>query len=356
MVKVGDRVRFLNSVGGGVVRKFQSKDIVLVEEEDGFETPVLVRECVVVESVSSETNLPEIKKNVAPASAPIIIKQEPEKEEEYDYDEAETSEGESLTVFLAFIPQNGKQMQNTDYDAYLVNDSNYFLYYTIATQIGRGDAQCRSHGLIEPNTKFNFGTLSNDVLNDWEKINVQLLAFKKKPYATKSPIDVDLKINPVKFYKIHSFTENDYFNQDALMVEVVNNDAPASDFTIDPKQIKEALAQKKDDAQPQRKRIEKKHKIRNNILEVDLHIDELLDSTAGLNNADMLQYQLDKFNEVLLAHKNNKGQKIVFIHGKGEGVLRNEIMKQLKSKYSNYYVQDASFREYGFGATMVTIR
>jgi dsDNA-specific endonuclease/ATPase MutS2 len=50
-----------------------------------------------------------------------------------------------------------------------------------------------------------------------------------------------------------------------------------------------------------------------------------------------------------------KGQKIVFIHGKGEGVLRNAIIKELKSKYKTCTHQDASFQEYGFGATMVTI-
>lgn len=41
MVKVGDKVRFLNSVGGGTVVKI-NKDIAYVEEEDGFETPVLI--------------------------------------------------------------------------------------------------------------------------------------------------------------------------------------------------------------------------------------------------------------------------------------------------------------------------
>ena len=55
-------------------------------------------------------------------------------------------------------------------------------------------------------------------------------------------------------------------------------------------------------------------------------------------------------------YKNKKGQKIVFIHGKGDGVLRRAILDELKRKYKNYPSQDASFREYGFGATMVTIR
>ena len=47
-MKIGDKVRFLNSVGGGIVKRFSGKDQVMVEDEDGFEIPALVRECVVV--------------------------------------------------------------------------------------------------------------------------------------------------------------------------------------------------------------------------------------------------------------------------------------------------------------------
>jgi dsDNA-specific endonuclease/ATPase MutS2 len=51
-----------------------------------------------------------------------------------------------------------------------------------------------------------------------------------------------------------------------------------------------------------------------------------------------------------------KGQKIIFIHGKGEGVLRTAIEKELKTRYKSCEYQDASFREYGFGATSVKIK
>ena len=47
---------------------------------------------------------------------------------------------------------------------------------------------------------------------------------------------------------------------------------------------------------------------------------------------------------------------MLFRSGKGDGVLRKAIEKELKTKYKQYYYQDASFREYGFGATMVTIK
>ncbi len=344
MLKIGDRVRFLNSVGGGIVRSFQNKEIVLVEEEDGFETPVLVRECVVIESVSK----PQANTSSVPSSNPIIIREEPEEEIEVE----ETKGGDVLSVYLAFLPQDEKQLQTTSYDVYLINDCNYFLHYNIAT-LGL-EANCVGQGVIEPNTKYQFAKLDKDQLNDWERLSVQFTAFKKKAYAQKPAVDVELKINTVKFYKLHSFVENDFFYENALMYTVIEKDSFAQEMKIDPKQLKEQMAMKND--QPRRARIERKAVKVNEVIEVDLHIDELLDSTVGMSNADILQYQLEEFHKVLQENRGKKGQKIVFIHGKGEGVLRNEIMKELKQKYGNFYVQDASFKEYGFGATMVTVR
>ena len=58
-IKVGDRVRFLNSVGGGIVKKIVSKELVEVEDEDGFDIPTLISECVVVESKGAAEKIAE---------------------------------------------------------------------------------------------------------------------------------------------------------------------------------------------------------------------------------------------------------------------------------------------------------
>ena len=89
---------------------------------------------------------------------------------------------------------------------------------------------------------------------------------------------------------------------------------------------------------------------------VDLHINELLDSTAGMSAADILNYQVDIFRRVMDGNLRNLGQKIVFIHGKGEGVLRGALEKELNHRYRGHEYRDASFAEYGFGATQVIIR
>ena len=56
IMKIGDKVRFLSEVGGGVVTGFRGKDIVLVEDADGFDIPMPVRECVVIET--DDYNIP----------------------------------------------------------------------------------------------------------------------------------------------------------------------------------------------------------------------------------------------------------------------------------------------------------
>ena len=45
-MKIGDRVRFLNEVGGGTIAGFPSKKTVLVTDESGFDIPVLVTDVV----------------------------------------------------------------------------------------------------------------------------------------------------------------------------------------------------------------------------------------------------------------------------------------------------------------------
>jgi len=362
MIKKGDNVRFMNAVGGGIVARVDEiKKLVYVEDEDGFEIPVSERECVVIAAINEKTNFP-IKDFKTKSTSTVGQHVEPEpqnaKPEIRDPEPIiETPEGEILKALLAFFPIDIKQLQTTAYECYLVNDSNYYLNYNIIN--GENDVwKSVANGIIEPNTQELLTEISKEELSSWERLRVQLLPFKKgKSYTPQAIVDVSLKINAVKFYKLHSFTTNDYFDEPAMLIDIVSEKELEAEnqkmADISPEEIKQAMFQKEESTG--RPRIVNRTQT-SEIIEVDLHINELLDTTAGLSNAAMLQCQLDKFHEVLDANKNHKGQKVVFIHGKGEGVLRKEIEKLLKTRYKSYYFQDASFREYGFGATMVTIK
>lgn len=345
-MKIGDKVRFLNAVGGGVVTGFKGKDIVIVDD-NGFDTPVLIRECVVVEPIGEVQVRQSVKSNYMAPTEQTIVEETPLVIEE-------TKEGEQITVCLAYLPVDIKQINTTAYECYLINDSNFFLSYSYMSRSQEGWIS-RSIGVIEPNTKLFLEEFEKSDLNDMEKVCLQFIAYKKdKPFKLKNTCSVELRIDTVKFYKLHSFRDNDYFDDDALIYYVMRKDLMERELNISAEELSRAMMDKEAPQRKLRQRIEKKET--KPIVEVDLHITELIDNINGLSPADMLEYQLKKFHEVLDSYKAKKGQKIVFIHGKGNGTLKNAIMNELKTKYKNYYYQDASFREYGFGATMITIK
>lgn len=343
-MKVGDKVRFLNTTGGGIVKGFKNKDIAIVDD-DGFDTPVLIRECVVIEPANeiqvrqSVKSVPEAT-NIQKGDKPVVIE--------------ETKEGELLTVALAYLPVDEKQMTTTPYECYMVNDSNYYLSFNYMSRTNNGWIS-RVRGEIEPNTKLFLEEFDKTELNSLEKICLQLIPYKKdKAFDLKNAYSSEIKLDTVKFYKLHSFRENDYFEDNAIVYFAVKRDLVEREMVISSDELREAILEKTIADRPRKQTIEKK--LEKSIIEIDLHIDELIDSTTGLSSADILEYQIKKFHEVIAENSKNKGQKIVFIHGKGNGTLKSAILNELKTKYKNMYYQDASFREYGFGATLVTIK
>ncbi len=353
-IKVGDKVRFLSEVGGGIVKKIINKDTVAVEDEDGFEVPVLARECVVI-----ETDDYNLKRKTADTSKATTANSVPEPNittPDITSNPMETREGEILNVLLAYVPTDIKAISSTSFETYLVNDSNYYLYYNYLSAEGKA-WRSRAYGLIAPNTKLFLEEFTKEILNELEHVAVQLIAFKdSKSFMLKPAVSVELRVDTIKFYKLHTFRESVFFQDPSLIYDIVKNNQPTKQVYVSAQEIEEALFEKKEaDSRPAATPIVKRV-IKNEIVEVDLHIDELLDSTANMSHKEILDYQLGKFREALDEYKEKKGQKIVFIHGKGDGVLRKAILEELRYKYKTYPSQDASFKEYGFGATMVTIK
>ena len=366
----GDKVRFLSEKGGGIVAGFQGKDIVLVEDEDGFEIPMPVRECVVIDTddyniakvntmgrKTHSVDKGQVDKSYSSATSPCP--------RQAVVPSPEIKGNDILNVKLAYVPQDIKAVTTTLFDAYLVNDSNYSLYYTYLVAEGKSWT-VRAHGLMEPNTKMFLEEFGKEFLNNMERVAVQLLPFKEaKGFLMKPAVSVELRIDTVKFYKLHTFRDSDFFEEPALLYDVVKDDAPVHQVFVDAVQLQDALLGKNKVDKEQVDKLTRKNgsptrqpvNSSTKIIEIDLHIHELLDNTNGMTNGEMLEYQLGVFRKTMDENRARRGQKIVFIHGKGEGVLRRAIETELKSKYKGACTfQDASFREYGFGATMVTIR
>lgn len=368
-VKVGDTVRFLNDVGGGRVVRINDK-IAYVEDEDGFEMPVQVHECVVITPAPQPaTKAP--KTVVTMGKAPESARPEPvSKDLNARYEKplpkvapvaeapVELPGGDTVNVMLGFEPQDIKSLSSTGFDAYIVNDSNYWLYASVATR-DRGDREWtpRYDGLVEPNMQEFAWELTQEDLPHIDRLFIQLIAFKRgRGFEAKAPVSSDLKFDATKFVRLHCFRPNRYFETPVIAYDVVVSDAPAISFEPDAESIRKGMAAKANALAVQERRHESRSSKPGEPIVVDLHASELIDSTAGLSPAEILNLQIDRFTQVMDANLRLPGTKIVFIHGKGEGVLRQALMKELTHRYKGHDVQDASFQQYGFGATQVTIR
>ena len=451
-MEIGQKVRFLNEVGGGTISGFQGKDIVLIEDEDGFDIPMLRSQVVVIETNANNFERPNpsaaqrasqaaqrasqaakpaaqtfgatpVREQASAKPAPRRI---PGDDEDYDPADRpltfkakplERKGGDMLNVCLAFIPENARELTSTRFESYIINDSNYYLSIMLASAEGAA-WHLRWQSTLEPNTKTLIETFDRSQLNDLERLAVQVTAWKQdKPFMLKPAIGVELRLDMVKFYKLHVFQESPFFREPALIYDLVRDDRPVRKVFAEASELVEELDNQRQEQyaddetpeaapvaeeQPARTREQEREAVKaakralkaaetaaklaagvaaknsqqpaaaasgerdvhhskpnrnpkDEVIEVDLHISALLDNTAGLSNSVLLNTQLTEFRTVMERYKNKRGQRIVFIHGKGEGVLRDALLNELRHRYRFCTAQDASFREYGYGATMVTI-
>lgn len=400
-MKIGDKVQFLSETGGGKIAGFQGKDIALVEDEDGFQIPTPISDLVVMSSgdeyASSKSAVKKGSESVAEPTDPDTFNMSVkakinamtddvlDDEEEYDAADREITYkakveerkgGNVLNVYYAFVPEDIKNFSKSTFACYLVNDSNYYVHYLYMSVDGQS-FKLRGEGELEPNTKLYIESFALDQLNEIDRVRFQLLSFKRdKDFVAKPVCDVQFRIDKVKFYKYHTFQTNEFFETPSLLYPVVKNDEVAQ---LKPVEADKLIYVEAQDAEDKPKKgalntvgdvsynklkgleslntsAHQSKKSNDDLVVVDLHADKLLETTAGMGTSDILNYQLDFFRRTLEENRHNKGRRIIFIHGKGEGVLRHAIVNELRYRYKNYPYQDASFQEYGYGATQVTIR
>ncbi len=374
-MRIGDKVRFLNQTGGGIIVGFGRKGWVTVQDEDGFDIPMPEKECVVIEQ------------NVV-AKEDVNI---------------QTKDGEKLNIALVYVKNSG------GFSCILANECNYALLATYTNIIkedegtpGKAKESFTTSfaGEVLPFERKKLFDFGKNELNCWSKrVLIRILPFKKSQplkqplkHALKPAIEQDFILDPVNLLKESMFRRNDYIMENGYVIPIINENIEEIPMVgkLEEKEIKMALKEKfegeralNSSQQPAKKSapvqnrayvngkwidlpsgglqkewLQENALIRINsqgYMEVDLHAESLLDTTIGMDNTAILKYQLEKFNEAMAAVLHKRGSKIVFIHGKGDGVLRNALIKELKTKYSQSKWQDASFKEYGYGATLVTV-
>jgi hypothetical protein len=351
MLKVGDRVKFLNAVGGGRITGFVSPKVANVEDGQGFEVPCLITELV---KDGRFDPLPD-----TPRKEPVktIKTEEVKKPKKEALPLFASSAGKPASdhpaYYLAFVPEVPTLPLSGEIKAWLVNDSRYFILYNFSL-FREGSYYPEKAGKLAPYSRIPLKGFGLQDFSNFPDFGFQILPYEMKSNALASALVKTVKINPVKFYKETSYTENAYFEKKALLQEIREKDLAAAleklkDHDFSAPGVAAVKGDPGNDTLP-------KKKVAPEIREVDLHIQELVESFSGLSNKEILDIQMERFGREMEEAIRRGTRRIVFIHGVGQGTLKNELRRELEKKYKKYDVQDASFREYGYGATMVILR
>jgi hypothetical protein len=350
--KAGDRVRFLNDVGGGKVIRVESNGQVYVQTEDGFEIPVPAKELVMsgsfavaekdepasagMKSVQTEKKpapLPKTQAAPVVASLPRNIALDAE-----------------ISLLLGFVPESQGPVFSSRIMCYLINDSAFHAYYVLGT-FERGGFYHLASGMAEADTKNFIFSFDQTSLSKISGIHVQLILLSDGRYQRKSPVDKIVDIGLVNFSKESYFRENEYFEEKAIIFPVAGTGVTGE--TPDHFEITDTVKAQKTAGENVEPAAEKKKEVQPDTLEIDLHMDEADIQQSQFSLSGILALQMTRFHAAMEEAISKNMKRIVIIHGVGQGTLKMQIRKELQEKYPGYIFQDASFREYGFGATLV---
>jgi len=136
------------------------------------------------------------------------------------------------------------------------------------------------------------------------------------------------------------------------LVKSKTDDDISGDF-LSPSNVDRIISEKEQSSKRKQPKVRPKERYEPT-MEVDLHINQLTQSTRGMTHHDMLTLQLDAARKQLEFAIRKRIQKVVFIHGVGEGILKIEL-EYLFGRYNNVKFHDANYKKYGLGATEVYI-
>ena len=143
-------------------------------------------------------------------------------------------------------------------------------------------------------------------------------------------------------------TIEDGFDMEVTLSQLV----PFQELDFSMGDIRRIKLEKNDDAIPKKASKTPKKKT---YIEFDLHIDKLHPNWKTLDKSNYLNYQLSAAQGKLDFAIKKRIPHFVFIHGVGEGVLKQELHTIL-GRYDFLVFEDAPYYKYGLGATLVSYK
>lgn len=101
--------------------------------------PRVGKECVVIAPAGEVTAAAQAKSGKAPVvdmEKPVVVR--------------ELKGGDELNVLLAYLPEDSRRLDQTKFDCYLINDSNYWVMFTYMSKGYRLEGALQRCGSAEP--------------------------------------------------------------------------------------------------------------------------------------------------------------------------------------------------------------
>jgi hypothetical protein len=244
-------------------------------------------------------------------------------------------------VYLAYTQFNDRQL-----DLYLVNATGFNLPYAIGEESGenfRGIAA----GLLESQNYIKLKDMLVSEFDKWPSLVVQLLFHREGYYSLREPLVRKMKYKASTFFK--SERKAPLLNKPAFLFQV--DEGMAGGKPIDPDKLKERMY-----ANTQEQDTANRITFSRPPARVDLHIEQLTNKYDSMNKNEMIELQLRAFEENLDKAIATGMEEITFIHGVGNGVLRDAIHRKLSKTDHIRYFEDAMKEKFGYGATLVRIK
>ncbi len=349
VLKVGDRVKFLNAVGGGKITGFVSPKVANVEDDQGFEVPTLISELVKDERFLKVEREPSVRQDGSGTVSAVAAKKRV-KEWLPLYSQSQKEHGTSKPAYyLAFVPEVPTMPLSGEIRAWLVNDTPHALLFGFSLLVD-GEYISEKSGKLPAYSKIPLKGFGLQDFSNFPGFGFQLLPLEERCNMLLPALIKTIRLNPVKFYKETSYTSGPYFEKRALISEIGENDLSSE---LDKLRQHDFSAPVAEGVIMVPTRPVTRRKESGELKEVDLHIEQLVDQVSGLSGKDILDIQMERFRSEMESAIKDGTRKLVFIHGIGQGTLKNELRRELGSRYKKVVIQDASFKEYGYGATMV---
>jgi hypothetical protein len=348
-LNVGDKVKFLDATGGGVVRKIIDSRMVLVAVEGGFEIPTLCSELLKMESSEPGQRFFNESFDVSSEKAQDVAAPEPD-ENLSILSESATKSRKAEEVFLAFVPHDQKWLITGIMDIFLINNTSFDLLYNHYRKEGKDNYSGVDYGSLNAGSKLLLASVDRDHLPEWETGCLQFLFHKEQCINIPSPINAEFEIQGKKFYTEGSYRESTLFDGKGIFIRVGDLNQKISGTSEKKEAAKNSQVSEKravDD-------LIIKHKTADKEAEVDLHLAALNENAIKFEKGEILEFQKNYFERALESAIKNRFRRVTFIHGIGDGVLRESVVEIL-NKYEKIEVFDAPVNKYGAGAIEIRI-